>query len=455
MHHRTPRFSLTKFQVFVVLFCPIPMAWGTIAPPFDCFDQYSAGPPRQVNIIINAPISGISQIIVENAVNAGVSIPPLPSDFATAVMTPIDPSKLASVELQVTGGEGTIHCPAVIAGGANQWSEALPPVSGDLKVVLDQQQELEIFARGSDNSLWQAAQTSVNGPWSGWQSLGGVITGDPAPVAEQSGQIAVFAAGSDSGVWELEQTGTPPVWTGTAWSPLGGVAAGNPAAWLTPTQLGVFVRGSDLAVWEDAQPAATVGNSFPGWSPVGGYLLTDPVLVQDNNPDLYVFAQGGDGNLWMTFQAAGFPWNPWSSLGGDLFIGKPAVVRDGMGLLEVFVRGTDNAVWRNIQLPQAGRVAWAGWTSLGGNITSDPTAALNPSATGGTVEVFGRGGDNAVWRAAQTSAGGSFGAWTSFGGIVGTNLVVGTTSDNRLQLFAKAPDNSVWQIAQVFPGQWN
>jgi hypothetical protein len=440
------------------------MVWGMVPTPYYCSNRYTAGPPRQVYIDIVAPVSEINQIVVQSSTNADVSIPALPSPLPTVLVTQIDPNQFSTVVLQVSGGQGPLTCPATIAGGANQWTEALSPMTGDVTLVLDQQQEFEAFARGWDSSLWQAAQTSVNGPWGGWQSLGGVITGDPAPILEQTSRMAIFAVGSDSGVRELEQTGTPPVWPGAAWSPLGGVAVGNTAAATTSNQLGVFVRGSDLAVWEDAQAATTVGNTFPGWSSLGGYLLSDPVVVSDNNTDLYVFAHSGDGSLWMTWQPQGGSWIPWSSLGGGLFIGNPAVVRDGSGELEVYVRGTDNAVWRNVQVPPGGLgnspvgtpAGWTGWTSLGGYITSDPVAALNPGAAGGSaVEVFGRGGDNAVWQIAQTTAGGAFGPWTSLGGIVGTNVQVRTTSDGRLQVFAQAPDNSVWQIAQIFPGPWN
>lgn len=444
----------------LLLFIPATV-WGTVPTPYYCTnDRYTVGPPRQVDIDIEAPVSLITQISIQSSVNANVNIPSLPANSPSVLVTQINPDQLSNVVLQVSGSQGPLTCAATLAGGANQWTEALPPVTGNVKMALDQQQLFEAFARGSDSSLWQASQTSVNGPWGGWTSLGGVIMGDPAPVLEQTSRMAVFAIGSDSGVWELEQTGTPPAWPGAYCSPLGGVVIGNPAAAATSSQLGVFVRGSDQALWEDAQAATTVGNSFPGWNSLGGYLLTDPTVVSVNNMSFFVLAQGGDGALWVNGASA----TSWSSVGGGLFIGHPAVVLDSAGNLEVFVRRTDNAVWRNVQVPPGGQGSspvgtpggWTGWTSLGGYITSDPVAGLNPGAAGGSgVEVFGRGGDNAVWHIAQTLAGGSFGAWTSLGGIVGTNVQVRATSDGRLQVFAQAPDNSLWQIAQVFPGQWN
>ncbi|MEH2385895.1 MAG: hypothetical protein V7K14_08975, partial [Nostoc sp.] len=59
------------------------------------------------------------------------------------------------------------------------------------------------------------------------------------------------------------------------------------------------------------------------------------------------------------------------------------------GRLDVFVRGTDNALWH--KWFDGG---WSGWESLGGILTSSPTAV---SWSYGRIDVFARGTDNALW----------------------------------------------------------
>jgi hypothetical protein len=74
----------------------------------------------------------------------------------------------------------------------------------------------------------------------------------------------------------------------------------------------------------------------------------------------------------------------------------------------------------------------------------------------GTVDVFVRGGDNALWHMTQSLLpDGPFGAWTNLGGVLGSSVTAVQDGDGRLELYALAPDNTLWHIAQVFPGFWN
>jgi hypothetical protein len=96
-------------------------------------------------------------------------------------------------------------------------------------------------------------------------------------------------------------------------------------------------------------------------------------------------------------------------------------------------------------------VTWSGWTSLGGALTSAPAAATNQD---GTIDVFVRGTDNALWHRTQSSSG-SFGAWTSLGGFLGSSITALLDNDGRMEVYALAYDNTLWHIAQVSPGAWN
>jgi len=70
-----------------------------------------------------------------------------------------------------------------------------------------------VFARGSDAAIWHNWQTSPNGGWSGWYSLGGWI--DELSVSQNNdGRLEVFARGSDAAVWHNWQTAPNGGWSG-------------------------------------------------------------------------------------------------------------------------------------------------------------------------------------------------------------------------------------------------
>jgi hypothetical protein len=137
---------------------------------------------------------------------------------------------------------------------------------------------------------------------------------------------------------------------------------------------------------------------------------------------LEVFARGTDNALWRISQraASSQDWSAWTSLGGDI-TSDPSVVLNANGKLEVFARGTDNGLWHiweevtyfRKQYEIIASVAWSAWASLGGDATSDPTVTLNSD---GGLEVFARSSDNAFWHIRQEAPHSQrWSAWTSLG----------------------------------------
>jgi hypothetical protein len=96
-------------------------------------------------------------------------------------------------------------------------------------------------------------------------------------------------------------------------------------------------------------------------------------------------------NLFPTFPQD--HWVPWASLGG-IITTDPTVEQNADGSLEVFARGTDNALWHIRQISNTNpNNSWSDWVSLGGGITSNiavPKYAIS-------INVFARGTDNALW----------------------------------------------------------
>jgi hypothetical protein len=131
------------------------------------------------------------------------------------------------------------------SGASPQWIDTGGSITG--RIFVTSLGNLYAFARGTDNALWTNAQTSPDGPWGAWTSLGGVLASDPA--AEFNGKDALEA----------------------------------------------FVVGSDGALWTIAQ--SSYGAPFSGWQSLGQTLIGDPTVIRDAGGNLHVFAVGSDHAL--------------------------------------------------------------------------------------------------------------------------------------------------------------
>jgi hypothetical protein len=119
-------------------------------------------------------------------------------------------------------------------------------------------------------------------------------------------------------------------------------------------------------------------------------------------------------------------WSPWESLGG-VFTTGPAAASRGPGRLDVFGRGGDFALWH----ARFANGRWSDWVSLGGGLTSRPAAA---SRERGSMTVFARGTDNALWYRAHHMY---WSSWKSLGGeLVSGPAACSWPSVGRLDVFA-------------------
>jgi len=124
-----------------------------------------------------------------------------------------------------------------------------------------------------------------------------------------------------------------------------------------------------------------------------------------------------------------------------------SVARNANGRLEVFGLGAGDALYHIWQTTPGG--TWAGWTPLGGELTSEPEAARN---TDGRLEVFARGTNNALYHICQTTPGGGWGGWTSLGGALTGDPAAVQNADGRLEIFARGTNNALYHIWQTTPG---
>lgn len=329
---------------------------------------------------------------------------------------------------------------------------------------------LEIFVRGRNSVPYYSKQTTPNGSWSGWISLGGAIRGNlavvehqqagvlevyaigagetghmyrkwqtapnsatwtdwvywPAPVKFQGNPVAirnglggahVFGWGADNQIWYNWQTQPSGAWQG--WSSLGGIGTGNVAIELDASnRVTAFVRGTDFAVYRNQQLAASSA-SWTGWTSMGGILDSGLSVGRNTNGALEVFGIGTDGysmmyHNWQTCANCG--WNGWASLGGQ-WNRHPAVTKNLGGALEIFAierprYGTYlDRIYHKSQLN-----GWNGWSFLEGYWhVGTPAFGMNLN---GRLSIVARGDDRHLYIATQTAQNSlTWGSWSDLGGV--------------------------------------
>jgi hypothetical protein len=202
-------------------------------------------------------------------------------------------------------------------------------------------------------------------------------------------------------------------------------------------------------VWTNRQ--STPGGSWPGWTRLPSPPTTfvgNVVVGRNADGRLELFVRAHNGEPWRAAQQSvnGSDWSDWQRLGGRL-TSNPTVVLNGGGGLEVFGCGGDNALWHVWQLTPGG--PWSPWRTLGGVLGGGAAVGLNPN---GGLDAFVRGSNRALYHVVQSGAGGAWSGWRLLGGVLRTDPAVGTESDGRLQVFAIGTDNAVYRTRQAAPG---
>jgi gamma-D-glutamyl-L-lysine dipeptidyl-peptidase len=253
-------------------------------------------------------------------------------------------------------------------------------------------------------------------------------------------------------------------------------AAAEPAAVLTQgpapgLTLGAAGNGSQppRLFYADSGGQVWMQDLAAGGSPVslGGHLVGGPaaVWVPAGSPfsagAFVVFGRGLDSALWWTYQTA-TGWSGWASLGGRITSKPTAYATPTSGSSTIaaamYVRGADGAVWfRALDRVPASLPTWEPWRSLGGRLLpgTSPAAA---QASGG-VFVAAVGTDKALWVATSPS-GGPGSVWHSLGGQTTSDPAVAVPGQSPMigVAFVRGVDNKAWynelsgQTAGVTPG---
>jgi len=333
-----------------------------------------------------------------------------------------------------------------------------------LVLTSNEDERLEIFVVGFDNQIYHKYQLNSD-DWSNWASLGGVyLRGGPNVLKAADGRLVLFARGVDRAIWYKAQT-SPNAATWTNWLSLGGRFSSSPVSVLSAEGfIHVFAVGQDRTLLHKFQfdNITSAQPDWSSWQSLGGSLTSLPSAVLDAEGLIHVFARGPDRALWHKGQIGeqqprSVRWDDWRSLGGVL-ASAPRVpsLSDSVNLLEIVVRASDKSFWHKFQVSAnkgicsnctTSGVAWSDWQCLGGIFSSGPSSTLSAD---GTVELFGRGPDKALWHKGQFYDGAnlSWKKWTSLGGLLSTGPEVTTRADGLLTVFARGLDKNIWSKNQ-------
>ncbi|HWQ19575.1 MAG TPA: hypothetical protein VN455_07330 [Methanotrichaceae archaeon] len=219
-------------------------------------------------------------------------------------------------------------------------------------------------------------------------------------------------------------------------------------AWESPStsghlsaKAGITPSADDLS--GDVQSTSANLRPVPGhtvWQGLGGYTISDPSLIKDNQGRVHAFVQGGDTSLYDNINGN------WYGLGQSL-TSDPFAIKDQQGRIHTFARSQNGNLIDNVFNTAAFTQYWQ---NLGGYITSDPAAALEP-VTNGFLKIVARGGDGSlIMRDLDTRS--MTGTWSNLGGYINGDPYDIFDAQKNIHVFARGGDNSLWDNYGVWNG---
>lgn len=307
--------------------------------------------------------------------------------------------------------------------------------SGDVDITTDGPNRIDLWTMGPNGSVVHKNWIDGAG-WSDWENLEfpTYIKSPPTAVRFPDGHYAVYVRGSDDALW------TKNFYPGQGWdeawveqdatirySSSIQVAYSGPGA----SSVNVVGRGLDNGL------ISRVWSTGSGWSGADhqpGPIYTAPVIVDwiPSNSSVInadVFAVGPDENVLENYNL-NLHWSGWEPIAAGADGGLPStqVYGDtGNDQLWLVTRGP-NSPNATVNLWRPGR-AWAGWSSIGGNLSTAPNIAYwpKPDGTPRWIVVARDKGDPTIDRDPQLVT--AFGQWGSFGAWAGLTPAPGARTN--------------------------
>jgi hypothetical protein len=99
---------------------------------------------------------------------------------------------------------------------------------------------IDVFARGSGGQLLHIYRD--NGPWSGWEDLGGVFMDGPTVISRGPYRTDCFVRGTDNALWHKQYENNR--WT--SWQRIGYMLLSAPMAlYRAPNMIEIYTKGFD------------------------------------------------------------------------------------------------------------------------------------------------------------------------------------------------------------------
>jgi hypothetical protein len=179
---------------------------------------------------------------------------------------------------------------------------------------------------------------------------------------------------------------------------------------------------------------------------LGGRLIGGPAVVQTPT-GLAVFGRGTNNALWWTHQATNGKWSRWQSLGG-VITSRPTAAAGGtvgLGALVALARGANGALWFRVRGTGG---SWSGWHSLGGRLLPGTGPAAAAVLANPVIAVTGT--DHHVWL--YGPLGMQVFGFIDFGGVTSSTPGIAVTPNGvNVVVFARGTNNALWYKTSILP----
>jgi hypothetical protein len=333
---------------------------------------------NDVTTIINSPFKSILDSSPLRArLNGGgspwilIGTPGEQQATSLAVVLALD----ARLEAFIIGADTFVHRARQIGTNQIDWSDwsgvptSINPGSISIAAVRDGAGKIQVFRVGSDDGIYQAAEssTSAGAPLSAWADLTGghaAFRSSLLAILDGTNRVRVFALGTDNAVYNAAET-APGAATYGSWTQIGG--AGDlgwaiSAGLNSDGRLEVFRIALDNQLLHAAESAA--GGAWNAWEQVG--QVSDPApgnidVTTDSAGFLQVCSSASDGNVYVARQLRpGILLGPWIQLPrppqGTGLIKYGA---DASGALQLFLIGSDRTLYHSTQ--EVPGETWSSW----------------------------------------------------------------------------------------------